>query len=619
MKHSILRVCLPAVLVSLGVPFTAGAGGIGVPADTPSQADAAAARPSILAAADSASINGINLGKPVVALAGNDKKTGGSNWLRQIRPTGTIQTEFLFNEYDPGLKNDHFDQIVRNNTYFDFSLSAPYLAIGARFEFMKWPLPGFADQSKFAGWGVPYIWATANYKGYQLTVGDFYEQFGSGFILRAYQERSLGIDGALRGARFKMNPVNGFYFTALAGKQRFYWDTNPAWIWGADAEWALDESFAKAFGSNYGLSIGASYVGNHYKDMTVPVNNTDGSFRLNLPRNIAAFDGRVKLRLHNFNILAEFATKNNDPDAFNNYTYGRGDAEMLTVSYSQKGFSAFLQGKRSRNMGMFSNRAEVDYILNNGRIGFMPPFTMTQTYTLAAMYPYGTQYDGEWAFQGEVRYLFKKGTPLGGKYGTNVRASASYISGLDWDNPNHDRYAPVGSDGFSAPFWKIGALYYADLNVEINKKFTRNFSLTLFYLFQKYNMQVIRREPMPMVTANIFVLEGQHKLAKRTQLRWEAQYLHTKQDKGDWVCALVELSLAPHWMFTLTDTYNIGRTEHNEGEAKNYYKAMVTYNYKANRFTLGYGRTRAGYDCSGGVCRTVPATKGFTLTYSYHF
>ncbi len=539
-----------------------------------------------------------------------------SSWLKKIRANGTLQTDFLFNEYDKGLGNDHFDQIVRNNTYFDFTLSAPYVSAGARFEFMKWPLPGFDQQKDFAGWGVPYFWATGTYKGYSLTVGDFYEQFGSGFILRAYQDRNLGIDGALRGARLKMNPVNGLYITGLVGKQRYYWHLNPALIWGGDAEWAMDESFPKAFGSDYGLRLGFSYMGKHQGQTYQKVNSTE---ILNFPENTAGFDGRVNLRLHDFNILAEYAVKNNMPNAFNRFIYGNGSAELLTVSYAKKGISAFIQAKRSQNMSILSDRMVNDFLLNNGRLSYMPPFTITQTYTLAAMYPYGTQYDGEWAFQGEVGYTFKKGTPLGGKYGTNVRLSASYISGLDWVTQDH-KYTPVpGTNGPAASFWKIGSLYYADLNFEINKKFNKHLQFTLFYLFQKYSMEYIRKEAEPMVTANVFVLEGQWKMRPKTQLRWELQYLQTKQDKGDWCCAVVELSLAPHWMFTVTDTYNIGRTELNENEAKNYYKAMVTYNYKANRFTFGYGRTRAGVDCSGGVCKTVPSTKGFTLTYSYHF
>lgn len=609
MSHDFFKSSLPIALAVAGISALPAVAAT-VPAETPADAAVAVNAP---AAADSVAspAERTYMGQQVVVAQGDNYQPKTSSWLKQIRATGAIQSEFFFNEYDPGIKNDHFDQIVRNNTFFDLTVTAPYVAIGGRFQFTKWPIPGFTNQPLYEGWGVPYFWATGNYKGYQLTVGDFYEQFGSGFILRAYQDRPIGVDGALRGGRLKLNPVNGLYITALAGKQRFYWHHNPSWIWGGDLEWSLDESFSKAFGSDYGLTLGASYVGKHQKDQEIF--SDDRLSRLNLPLNEAAFDGRFNLRLHNFNIQGEYATKNNAPNVINNYTYGRGSAEMLTVSYSRKGFSAFIQGKRSQNMSWLSDRMVNDYELNNGRLSFMPPFTMTQTYTLAAMYPYGTQYDGEWAYQAEVRYLFKKGTPLGGRYGTNVRLSASYISGLDWNTPT-GKYTPVrGTNGPSAAFWKIGALYYADLNFEINKKFNKHLSFTLFYLFQKYSMEYIRKEPQPMVTANIFVLEGQWKILPKTQLRWELQYLTTKQDEGDWMCALVELSLAPHWMFTVTDTYNNGVTR------KNYYKAMITYNYKANRFTLGYGRTRKGYDCSGGVCREVPSSKGFSLTYNYTF
>ena len=34
---------------------------------------------------------------------------------------------------------------------------------------------------------------------------------------------------------------------------------------------------------------------------------------------------------------------------------------------------------------------------------------------------------------------------------------------------------------------------------------------------------------------------------------------------------------------------------------------------------IGYGRTRAGFNCSGGVCRYVPATRGFQISYNYNF
>ncbi|MDE6288297.1 MAG: hypothetical protein K2M00_05890, partial [Muribaculaceae bacterium] len=41
--------------------------------------------------------------------------------------------------------------------------------------------------------------------------------------------------------------------------------------------------------------------------------------------------------------------------------------------------------------------------------------------------------------------------------------------------------------------------------------------------------------------------------------------------------------------------------------------------YRSNRLSLSYGRTRAGFNCSGGVCRYVPATHGFQIGYAYTF
>lgn len=97
-----------------------------------------------------------------------------------------------------------------------------YVDAGVRLEFMKWPLPGY--ENDFSGWGVPHIYAKGRYKGFELTAGDFYEQFGSGFILRTYEERSLGIDNSIRGGRLRVTAIPGVRITALGGVQRRYWD-----------------------------------------------------------------------------------------------------------------------------------------------------------------------------------------------------------------------------------------------------------------------------------------------------------------------------------------------------------------------------------------------------------
>lgn len=532
-----------------------------------------------------------------------------NSWWSKVRASGSIQTDFLFPFNDEAINSKKTHDVL-NNTYVDLTVTAPYISIGGRFEWAKWPLPGYEED--FDGWGVPYIWATGRYKWAELTAGDFYEQFGSGLILRTYEERSLGVDGAIRGGRLRLSPAPGLRLTALGGKQRHYWEHNPAWLWGGDAEWNISESFHNSFNPRTGLTVGFSYLGKHEPDQNIYT--VDMENKLRLPRNTAAFDGRVKLRLRNVSILAEAATKTNDPTEDNNYTYRRGSAVLLSTTYAANGFSALVQAKRSDNMQYRSKR---DVVGISSFINHLPAFTMTQTYALAAMYPYATNSAGEWAFQAELRYDFKRKTPLGGKYGTQLRLSGSYISGLDRNVPEgmNASQPQRGTDNFGAPFWKIGELYYADFNFELNKKISSNFKFTLFYLFQKYNQRVVEGHGVngDMVTANTIIGEGQWKMSKKTQLRFEIQYLNTKQDLGDWIGGLVEFSFAPHWMISFSDTYNLGTTN------LNYYEANVTYNLKANRFMLGFGRVRAGYNCSGGVCRYVPAYKGINLSYNYTF
>ena len=61
-----------------------------------------------------------------------------------------------------------------------------------------------------------------NYKNEKVDVtgGYFYDQFGSGLVFRAWEERQLGINNAIRGVRVKYNPTDYLDFTALYGQQR---------------------------------------------------------------------------------------------------------------------------------------------------------------------------------------------------------------------------------------------------------------------------------------------------------------------------------------------------------------------------------------------------------------
>ena len=522
----------------------------------------------------------------------------------KVTVTGSIQSDVLIPQEDEKIGTEKYDEWGLTNSYADVHLMSKNVDAGARVEFMRFPLPGY--ERDFKGWGLANIYAKMHMDKLEITLGNFYEQFGSGFILRTYEERSLGIDNSLLGARVMAKPLKGVTVKALSGWQRRYWSYNSALVSGGDLELNLDQwSQAMQDHGTY-ITLGASVVNKHEREDDIFV---DATHKLKMPENVNAFDVRARVQQGNVSVLAEYAQKTQDPSFDNRYIYRKGNVAMLSASYSKRGMSLLLQAKRSDNMSFRSRRSM------NGTSSFLnhlPAFTMDHTYALAALYPYATRPGGEWAYQAELGYQFKRKTFLGGKYGTNLKVNFSHVHAID-RNEATDVPDAYNTNGYGSAFWKWGdGMYYQDLNVQIDKRLTKDFKVNLMYMNQFYNKTVIEGEG-GMVHSDIFVADGKYKFNNKVTLRGELQYLATNDDEGDWAFALLELSVLPRLMFTVSDMYNCGETD------LHYYQGLVTFTYGAHRLQAGYGRTRAGYNCSGGVCRYVPATKGFTLSYNYNF
>ena len=518
----------------------------------------------------------------------------------KVRLSGSLQSDMLLAQKDSTIGAEATDGRFLTNTYLDLKLTSRYVEAGARLEYLKHPLPGY--ENDFKGWGVPYAYLKGRYKNAELTLGSFYEQFGSGFILRSYEERSLGIDNSLQGARLNYRPWAGVAVKVLTGRLRRYWNHNKSWMTGADVEWNIDELCKSLQQHNTYITLGASYLNKHERDEVIMV---DPTHRLRLPLNVNAFDMRLRVQHRSFNILAEMAMKTQDPSHDNGYIYRNGYVAMLSGSYSKRGMSLLLQAKRSTNMG-FRSRRGMEGI--SSFVNHLPPFTMEHTYTLAALYPYATRSEGEWAYQAAAAYTFPKGSMVGGKYGTTVKINFSHVHSVRKNGAGE-----IGTDGYGSPFWAWGdATYYQDVDFQVEKRLAKDTKLNLMYMYQRYNQTLLEGHG-GMLNSHIFVADVKQKLAPNTTLRVEGQYLVSKDGDKDWLFGLAELSLAPHWMFTLSDLYNVGNTR------VHYYQGYVTYSGGAHRLQLGYGRTRAGFNCSGGVCRYIPATKGLTLSYNYNF
>ena len=527
---------------------------------------------------------------------------------KKVTLSGSIQSDMLVPEEDKETGAEKTEDFL-TNTYADLQLQSEYVDAGARLEYMEHPMPGF--EKDFKGWGVPNFWVKGKLGNNELTLGTFYEQFGSGFILRTYEERTLGIDNSLLGGRLLLKPTDGVILKILSGKQRRYWKWNKALVSGADAEISIDQWIPSMRESGTVLTLGASWVNKYEKnEEKVFVDNTH---YVHFPKFVNSWDVRANFNHGPWSFLAEYAQKTADPSFANGYIFKKGSAAMLSGSYSNKGLSVLVQAKRSENMSSKS----ADVTGNSSAINYLPAFIQDHTYALAALYAYATQLaDGEWAYQTEIGYNFKRNTSLGGKYGMNVKLNYSYVRGIPHefaDGMERQTLSGVTYVDYKSPFFKWGKeTYYQDLNVQVSRRLSHDFLLNLMYMSQRFNKTVVEGEG-GMVHSNIFIADGKYQFSKKTTLRCELQYLTTKQDEKDWVFGLLELSLAPHWMITVSDMWNCGDSK------IHYYQGLVTYNVGSHRIQAGYERTQAGFNCSGGVCRYVPAMKGFFASYNYNF
>lgn len=520
-----------------------------------------------------------------------------------------VKMHYLSNSYlDLGVRWDHdsdassqTSEVAKRESRIGFR----GLELITRAELTQWPMLGY--DIEFGGHGISHLHAGAIFDWGKITVGDVYGQFGSGMVLRLYEDRALGVDNALRGGKIELTPYRGIYFTALGGKQRRYWNcyTDGAWGWnyhqdavlGANLDLGLQEWIPQLQDAGANLTIGGSYVSKYQqKDTVIYISSTEmQAYMYNLPAWVGAGSVRAQLQMKGWNALVEYAYKANDPTMLNNYSYDHGEALLLSLSYSQKGLAILAQAKRSNNMSFRSDRESTSMA---GTINHMPPFATQHTYMLASLYPYGTQATAnEWAFQGEIRYTWKRGTAMGGKYGTTLKLNASHIRGT--------------SDTW---FGMTEEPYYTDVNLELNKKLTKQWYIGAMAMYQTYNKRVVEGHG-DLIRSGIGVVEAKYATTKNVQMRAELQYLYTKQDQGQWIAALYELSLWRKVVLSGQWMYNIGNAH--EATNEHFYTVAATYTHGAHRVMAGYTKTREGFNCSGGVCRYVPKQEGVSLTYNF--
>ena len=528
--------------------------------------------------------------------------------------SGNIQTIGQYYQEDTIINAALPEHLYGFNGFANVNYQKGDFRAGIRYESYLNTLEGYP--TSFSGTGIGYRYLSWNSDNVGVTIGNFYDQFGSGMIFRAYEERQLGIDNSLDGIRLTYEPVNGVYLKGMVGKQRhIFMDglvNGNGIIRAFDSELNINELLDSSNSWKFKATIGGSFVSKFNTD-----NNTNF---FDLPKNVGASSIRVNLRYNKIRFSGEYVHKINDPYPDNqesrfNYIYKNGEGILLNLGYSTKGFAVDFSAKHMDNMLWRSTNVNVGP--TDLLIGYLPALTKQHTYNLAAtLYPYATNFYGEIAYQLDVLYKIPKKTTLGGRYGTSV--AINFATAYVPERNFIDDMETTRNSYTTSFFARSDSILLQDFNVEIKRKINKKLKLSLNYFNFIFNDDAVKvANYYKIINAQIAVMDLTYKINRHHSLRFETQAMWTDEDKGDWLFGQIEYTFSPHWYIAVLDQYNSG----NDDLKKRVHYGLISAGYinGSHRFSFQYGKQRAGVFCVGGVCRAVPASNGLTFSFTSSF
>ncbi len=489
----------------------------------------------------------------------------------------------------------------RSMHFFDVKYNGEFWEAGVQFEsYLPSALIGYNPELKGHHFTNYYIRFQKN--NWDVTAGYIYDQFGSGMLFRTWEDRLLGINNALAGARVKYTFSKGPSFTFISGNPRVGIRLSESNITGIYSQFNLKDFFENL--------PGIHFHGGVISRIQKPENDK-------VPESVELYSVGLSTSLKNFNIGFEYTYKSSDALYANGVLLDRvlfdGDAYLVKAGYFRRGFGTNLTLRRAENIQLYAQRDLEGNLYNIGLVNYVPALTKLHDYSLANIYVYTSQTGislnenkvGEIGFQWDTYFKLKRKTWYGGKYGTRVAINWSRWHGLK------AQFNPVLGN-YTRPFAEPGELYFQDVNIEVKRKINKKIKSAFTLIKQDYNQLRIEGHGS-MVHDLIAIADGSYRLPHFSSLRLEVQHLWTRQDKKNWLAAGFEYNHHGRWGIFLTDMYNYGDTK------IHYYNVGFAYTDKGNRLGISYARQRGGLICVGGVCRYVPPNKGLQMNLSVKF
>ncbi len=473
--------------------------------------------------------------------------------------------------------------------------------------------PLFNPSEAFTKSGIGMWSVSKDIDKFNVTVGYFYDQFGTGMVFRAFEDRNLGLDFAINGARVIYTPSENTQIKAFTGLQKFRFDVRPEVIKGVNIEHRIEVN------EDLNFQLGASGVNRTIDQGTMntivgTINNYDAVNRFIPTYNVYLGNVYNTLSYKKFSLYTEYCQKSKE--AIFNPKLDRmelkdGRVYYTSLSFSTKGLGINAQYKRIES---FSLRTSPLENLNLGMIAYLPSLTRQNTYRLLARYNAVVQELGENALG--MEFTIKPQAAYFKKHQTTININTSVVTGKnDFDATR------INPFDFSTDTTR----YFREHYIDVSHKFNKKFKAMLGFQYINYNQQLFEQKTKEYeyVTAKTYFGEITYKLTPTRSLRVEAQYLNTAQDLGDFINATVELNIAPHYSFSVGDMVNVNRVKRNTASSSDdlvhYWNVFGSYTYKTTRMTAGFIKQVEGVNCTGGVCRVEPAFSGVRVTLQTNF
>lgn len=479
--------------------------------------------------------------------------------------------------------------------------------------------PLLDPQDAYTNHGIGFWQINKSVDKLDITMGSFYDQFGTGILFRAYEQRQIGIDYAIQGMRLKYNINDKWAIKGFAGNQkgniknRFGYANQV--ISGLNVEGNLDLGNDSKYGA---LQVGASGVNRTLDRETMDrlvgtINTYDLADRFYPKYNVYGGNAYFTYTKDNFSWTVEGNVKSKEAILEDDSKFRLKGGKVLYTSMSW-GKGGWNLGKQKASVGLNIQARHVDHFsfrtaptenLLNGLVSYLPSMTRQNTYRLLSRYNAPGQAMGEDGIQGEIEFKPRKGT--------QIFFNGSYVQTL----------ASNGKLNKATGVMEAEKLF-SENYIEVVQKIGKHDKLKLGVQRIVYNQTRYESEPeyVPVKTITPFG-EWLHTLDQGRSLRVEWQYLNTKNDQGSFANLMIEMFVRKNLSIAVADMVNVVPHRYERmiiaDKVLHYPTFFIGYTEKNTVFTLAFLKQQQGVNCSGGICREEPAFSGVRFTVSSNF